>query len=135
MASWDTIERNLLDAAQRSMNESEYLAWTEYPWSEDLSISGLWSWRGAIFKKYMGFMPTPEEIDLPPEHKFFNPEYICEGSTRNSRNEVLEYHFAHHGRKIRRNEKRWKNQVLPRIAELRAANQWTEGVNVNGQPL
>lgn len=135
MASWDTIERNLLEAAFRSMSSNEYLAWTSYPWNENLSIPGLWSWRGVIFKKYMGFMPTPEEIDLPPDHKFFDPEYICEAPTQTSSLRTIDYTFAHHGRKIRRNEKRWKNYVLPRIAELRAANQWTEGCDVNGQPL
>jgi hypothetical protein len=117
------------------MNSNEYLVCTSYPWHLDLSIPGMWSWRGAIFKKYMGFMPTPEEINLPATDAFFNPEYICESKCTTSSLRVIDYTFAHHGRKIRRNEKRWKNYVLPRIAELRAADQWTEGCDVNGQPF
>lgn len=83
----------------------------------------------------MGFMPTPEEINFPPEHKFFDPNFVCESAMRTFSGRVMDYNFAKHGRRIRRNEKLWKNYVLPRIAELRATDEWTEGIHVNGHPL
>ena len=115
------------------MREMEALH--SYPWGIGVSVPGLWSWRGAIFKKYMGQMPTPEEIGIKASHPFFDPEVICEGSRTSATNVTIDYHFHHHNRVIRRNEKRWKNYVLPRIAQLRAANEWPEGCTVNGQPL
>lgn len=124
-----------MEKAGRSMSNKEFHALHDYPWEDDVSIPGLWSWRGAIYKKYMGYMPTPEDMDLPADHPFFDPDYVCEGYRMNSKLECIAINFVHHGRKIRRNEKRWKTHVLPRIAELRANNQCTEGCTFNGSPL
>ena len=135
MTRWPTYANQLLDSATRSMSHREYTAIHSYPWEPALSIAGLWSWRGSIFKKYMGFMPTPEEIGMDPTDSFFDPDYVCESCMYNSSQEPIEYHFYHHGRKLRRSEKKWKNYVLPRIAELRKQGDWVEGVKVNGRLL
>lgn len=134
MHKWSFYLAQLEEAANRSMTSDERFALRHFPLGQ-MSIAGLWSWRGSIFKKYMGFMPTPEEIGMDPSDSFFDPDYICEVMERNLSNEPIQVFFYHHGRKIRRNEKRWKHHVLPRIAELQSAGQWPEGCTVNGQPL
>ena len=135
MNYWPIYANQLLDSATRSMSSREYTAIHSYPWEPSLSIAGLWSWRGSIFKKYMGFMPTPKEIGMDPSDSFFDPDYVCESLSRTHNNEPIEYHFYNHGRKIRRGERKWKERVLPRIAELRQQGDWIEGVKVNGRLL
>ena len=117
------------------MSDKEVEAINGYPWEPGMCLGGLWSWRGAIFKKYMGYMPTPEEFDEKPTHPFFDPDFVSEGWERRSTGETIAVNFIHNGRLIRRNEKRWKNYVVPRIAELRAAGQWSESCTVNGHPV
>lgn len=84
----------------REMSEKEHELMTSYPWG-NLSISGLWSYRGAIWKKYAGSMPTPEEVGLPSGHSFFDPDVVCtcRSSFSNGRPDKVEHY--HRGRRLK----------------------------------
>ena len=94
--AWDAF----MKAHWRGMSQREFGLMTEYK-ENHMSISGLWSYRGAIWKKYAGSMPTPEEVGLPSGHAFFDPDVVCtcRSSFSNGRPDKVEHY--HRGRKLK----------------------------------
>ena len=76
MSTW--IPPQLWDESEhaRSLSRTEYLVFYlgEYPWN--CGLSGLWAWRGYIARKLLGRMPTPEEVSVPADSPYWEPDLI-----------------------------------------------------------
>lgn len=94
---------------QMSCKESEVM--TSYPW-DNLSIAGLWSWRGKIWAKYEGGYPEPSAIGLPADDTFFDKDYICMSTRRDPNGKVLNVSWWHHGRRLTERSRLWKKRPL-----------------------
>lgn len=60
----------------RSLSYQDYCVFYlgEFPWN--CGSAGLWAWRGHIARKLLGRMPTPEEVDLPADSSYWEPDLI-----------------------------------------------------------
>lgn len=77
------------------------------------SLAGLWSWRGVQCKKYLGYMPSPDDIGLSADDVFYDPDFVDITFTQKFGGEITEVNIHHHGRKIRRTERLWRERVEP----------------------
>ena len=85
------------------LTDQEYEVMTDLPWNL-CSMPGLWSRRGAIWRKHAGQYPKPADVGLPPDHDFFVPQVVDYVVTRDRQGNVLTEEWFHHGRKIPRPE-------------------------------
>ena len=53
---------------------------------------------------------VPEEMGMDADHTFFNPDYVCHGTTRNSDGKILKEEFTHHGRVIKPTHRLWSKR-------------------------
>ena len=106
---WATALQGFYEKHGRNLSLQESEVMHGYPWGR-LSIAGLWSWRGKIWAKYAGGYPTPEEMGMDADHTFFNPDYVCHGTTRNSDGKILKEEFTHHGRVIKPTHRLWSKR-------------------------
>ena len=83
------------------MTHSEYTNWNYQGWNQQMSIYGLWAYRGFLWKKYAGEYPSPEEVGLPANHSFFNADFVDEQRTIDSSGKVKSVEYFHLGRKLK----------------------------------
>lgn len=102
---WKTAENKFFKNQGRNMTWHEKVKWDFKQWGQPMSIGGLWSYRGKIWKKYAGAYPYPDEVGLEPGHPFFNPDLVCCTSTMNSAGKVVKEEYRHHGRLLRPTDK------------------------------
>ena len=114
MADWDFYRAQIIEKIGWSKLPYHWLDIDDYK-GPDMSISSLWSWRGAQCKKYLGYYPKPEEIGLEPDHPFYDPDYIDLAITFGWGGVVKSVKPCHHGRPIRRNERLWREQAVPEL--------------------
>ena len=98
--TWSKALEGFLREHGRKLSWRESMVMTSYPW-EQMSIPGLWSYRGAIWKKYAGSMPTPEEVGLPSGHSFFDPDVVCTTTVHYSNGRKGATEHYHRGRKLK----------------------------------
>lgn len=98
--NWDEALRKFMSKHWDAMGQREFEAMYGYPW-DGFSIAGLWSYRGAIWVRYEGCYPKPEDVGLEPDHWFFNPDVVCLSETRKQGGEVIKREQRHHGRKMK----------------------------------
>lgn len=101
----------------------------------DMSIAALWSWRGVQCKKYLGFYPKPEEIGLAADHAFYDADLVDISMMRDSSGKAVKVFCTHHGRKIRRTERLWKERVADQLDLYRSRGEIPEGCPINGLAL
>ena len=97
---WPEALAGFLDRHLKNVSSQELQVLNEYPWNSG-SISGLWSHRGAIWKKHEGSYPAPDQVGLPATHAFFDPDFVDVSEVKNQHNEVLRVEQWHHGRRIK----------------------------------
>ena len=85
----------------RSLSTTEYSIFYlgEFPWNT--STTGLWAWRGHIARKLLGRMPTPEEVGLPADHPYFDPDLIEEVQAHDGSGPVGEPQYFRRGRRLK----------------------------------
>ena len=98
---WSTAQAIFRKDHYRKLSWEEMVRWDYQAWDQRMSIAGLWSYRGKLWKRCTGSYPTPEEVGLPADHDFFNPDVVCfsQVTYRDGRKKPPEYH--HHGRKLK----------------------------------
>ena len=92
-----------------------------------MSIPGLWSWRGVQCKKYLGYLPSPEEMGITRFDPFYDPDFVDLGLSRKFGGEIIKITPTHHDRQIRRNERLWRERVVPLLRELSKREKIPEG--------
>lgn len=85
----------------KNMTWNERVKWDYQAWGQEMSIAGLWSYRGKLWKKYAGSLPTPEEMELPPDHPFFDPDVVCESQVMYRSGKKGPKEYRHHGRLLK----------------------------------
>ena len=110
--NWGEALAGFLERHGKSLSVKEGFVMTDYPW-DNLSIAGLWSWRGKIWAKYEGSYPEPSAVGLPADDTFFNKDYIC--VTRTCGSDFSDYKVAwyHHGRRLTERSRLWATRPLP----------------------
>ena len=103
---WDTALQNFSNKHLGQMGQRQWEAMYSYPWY-GFSQDGLWSYRGYIWKKHEGKYPTPEEVGLPADHAFFDPDYVCHSVRKNADQKVVAEEWHHHGVKMRPTHRLW----------------------------
>lgn len=111
---WDTALKNFMAKHWSEMGQSQFEAMYDYPWY-GFSIAGLWSYRGYIWKKYEGKYPTPEEVGLPADHTFFDPDYVCYSRTIDASGVIRNEEWHHHGRLMRPSHRLWASRPRPTL--------------------
>ena len=115
MSTW--IPPQLADASAhaRSLSHTEYSVFYlgAFPWGGGLD--GLWSWRGHIARKLLGRMPTPEEVDVPADSTYWQPDLIECTEVRNSHGELIRVEYWRRGRRMKET-----NTALKRFKRDRA---------------
>jgi hypothetical protein len=106
---WDTALQGFMQKHRNELGQRQFECMYDYPWY-GFSISGLWSYRGAIWKKYEGKMPTPEEVGLPADHSFFDPNYVCYSRSWDSNGVLRNEEWHHHGSKMRPTHRLWASR-------------------------
>ena len=108
---WQTALPKFLERHRGKLSWKEIGVMTEYK-EDNVSIPGLWSWRGKIWKKYEGRYPTQEELSMEPDHVFFDPDFICYCRHINSSGEVTKEEWFHHGRRITPASRLWDKRPV-----------------------
>ena len=87
------------------LNSQQWDKWHYQQWGQRMSQAGMWSYRGAMWKKVTGSYPSPEEVGLDADHDFFNPNVVCSSQTtyRSGKKDPREY--FHHGKKLKPSDK------------------------------
>ena len=98
---WATAEANFWNRRWREMGSQEMDNWDYKGASSDWSIAHLWSYRGRLWKKYEGSYPKPEEVGLPANHPFFDPDHVCVGESYDCNGKLLGRTVRWRGRKIK----------------------------------
>ena len=106
---WDTALKAFMKDRWDKLGPREFEAMYDYPWY-GFSIAGLWSYRGKIWAKYAGGYPTPEEVGLPADHDFFDPDYVCYSECKKADGTVVNQEWHHHGIKMRPTHRLWKTR-------------------------
>ena len=106
---WETALKEFMKDRWDKLGQREFEAMYDYPWY-GFSIGGLWSYRGKIWKKYAGQMPTPEEVGLEADHAFFDPDYVCYSEMKKFDGTVVNQEWHHHGVKMRPSHRLWKTR-------------------------
>ena len=83
------------------MSWHEKTRWDFKEFGQQMSMAGLWSYRGKLWKKYAGSYPYPKDVDMEPKHPFFDPDVVCHIQTIGSSGKVLSEEWRHHGRKLK----------------------------------
>ena len=109
--NWAEALPEFLERHRGKLNWKEVGVMTEYK-EDNLSIAGLWSWRGKIWAKYEGGYPEPSAIGLPADDTFFDKDYICHCRTMNSNLEVMKEEWFHHGRRLTERSRLWSKRPL-----------------------
>ena len=109
---WAQALEGFLKRHGQKVKPKEGYVMTDYPW-ENLSVPGLWSWRGAIWAKYEGRYPDPSAVGLDANHWFFDKDYVCLGVTRDYAQNVLSVTWHHHGRRLTERSRLWKTRPMP----------------------
>ena len=85
---------------------------TSYPWG-NLSIPGLWSWRGKIWAKYEGNYPEAGFCGFSADDSFFDKDYICTSYMAGYGGEDAKVFWYHHGRRLTERSRLWKKRPMP----------------------
>ena len=109
---WSQALSDFLDRHQGELSWREFLVMTDYK-EDNVSIPGLWSWRGKIWAKYEGGYPEPSAVGLPADDTFFDKDYIC--MTRTCGSDFSNYKVAwyHHGRRLTERSRLWAKRPMP----------------------
>ena len=83
------------------MTHSEYTKWNYKEFGQEMSVAGLWSYRGFLWKKYAGKYPTPEEVGLAPDHWFFDADFVDTAMTYDYNGKLKKVEHFHRGKKIK----------------------------------
>ena len=111
---WDTALQGFHKKHGMDMGQRHHEAMYGYPFF-GFSVSGLWSYRGYIWKKYEGKYPTPEEVGLPADHDFFNPDVIDYSESVNAYGEVVNQEWRHHGLLMKPTHRLWPKAQSKRL--------------------
>ena len=98
---WQTAEANFLTHSGHRLSFDERANWDYQGASFSWSIDHLWSYRGRLWEKYTGSYPKPEEVGLPADHPFFDPDHVCVGETRDYNGKLLGRTVFYRGRRIK----------------------------------
>ena len=104
---WATAEANFFAGPGREMTWTERTRWDYKEWGQQMSIAGLWSYRGHLWKKYAGAYPTPDEVGMSADDSFFDPDYVDHSRTFNRDGELLDETWFHRGRKLKPTHRLW----------------------------
>ena len=77
------------------------IRWDYQAWDQRMSIAGLWSYRGKLWARCTGSYPTPEEVGLPADHDFFNPDVVCSSQQMHWSGTKTPMEYFHHGRRLK----------------------------------
>ncbi len=99
--NWSEAEWKFRKEHGHKISSNDWTKWEYKAWNQQMSLSGLWSFRGAKWKQATGSYPKPEDVGLEPDHDFFNPDVVCatQWVKRNGEKSPIEY--FHHGRKMK----------------------------------
>lgn len=111
---WDQAQQNFFAVYAGDMTSAEYTRWNYQEWAQQMSVPGVWAYRGFLWKKYAGKYPTPEEVGLPADHWFFQKDFVDESRTIGNDGVVKSVDYFHHGRKMKPTHRLWpKNAWSP----------------------
>ena len=99
--NWQTAQAIFRKEHYRKLSWDEMIKWDYQAWDQKMSIAGLWSYRGKLWARCAGAYPSPEEVGLPADHDFFNPDVVCSSRwiKRDGTKGPWQYH--HHGRRLK----------------------------------
>ena len=99
--NWSEAEMEFRKEHGQKLSWETWMKWEYKQWGQEMSIPGLWSFRGKQWKKATGSYPKPEEVGLPADHHFFNPNVVCSSqyTYRNGTKDPVRY--FHHGRLLK----------------------------------
>jgi hypothetical protein len=109
--NWGEAVSGFLQRHQGQLSWKETCVMTEYK-EDNLSIAGLWSWRGKIWAKYEGSYPEPSAVGLPADDTFFDKDYICFSQTFDADMNLCKQEWYHHGRRLTERSKLWAKRPL-----------------------
>lgn len=98
--NWSEAEAKFKREHGQDLSQQSWNKWNYQQWGQRMSIAGLWSFRGAQWRKVTGRYPDPEEVGLDPNHDFFNPDVICTSWTQFANGKRGATKYFHHGRKL-----------------------------------
>lgn len=107
LMDWKTAEQKFLMSQGRNMTWQERTRWDFQEWGQQMSIGGLWSYRGKIWKKYAGAYPLPEQVGLEVGHAFFDPDLVDHSKLIDRDGRVMKEEYRHHGRLLKPGDKRY----------------------------
>lgn len=108
---WQDAKARFLEKHWKEMGDRHFRVMTEYK-EHNLSIPGLWSYRGWIWNKYEGRYPTPDEVGLPDGHSFFDPDVVCTCITHFSNGRLPKTEHYHRGRKLKPGHRLYPSPTL-----------------------
>ena len=108
---WSQALSDFLDRHQGELSWREFLVMTDYK-EDNVSIPGLWSWRGKIWAKCDGRYPEPSAVGMQANDTFFDKDYICHSRWMNSDGKLLKEEWFHHGRRLTERSKLWAKRPL-----------------------
>ena len=107
---WQQAEQEFFAGPGKAMSHDEYTNWNYQAWAQNMSVYGLWSYRGYLWKKYAGKYPTPEEVGLPANHTFFDPDFVDMSKTIGYDGVVKKVEYFHLGRKMKPTHRLWSKR-------------------------
>ena len=110
--TWGEAVEGFMERHWKKMSAKEAYVMRDYPW-ENLSIAGLWSWRGKIWAKYEGGYPEPSAVGLPADDTFFDKDYVCFSQTFDAEMNLCKQAWYHHGRRLTERSRLWATRPMP----------------------
>ena len=107
---WQQAEQEFFAGPGSDMTRAEYTRWNYQEFGQRMSVYGVWAYRGYLWKKYAGKYPKPEEVGLPENHVFFDPDFVDMSTTMGYDGEVKEVEYFHMGRKMRPTHRLWSKR-------------------------
>ena len=108
---WSEAEAKFKLEHFQDLTGHQWDKWNYQAWGQSMSVAGMWSFRGAMWKKATGAYPKPEEVGLDADHDFFNPNVVCTTWTTYSSGKKSAREYFHHGRKLKPSNKLYPKTI------------------------
>ena len=109
--NWSEAEAKFKKENFAYLSGQQWDIWNYQAWGSHMSVAGMWSYRGAQWKKCTGAYPKPEEVGLAPDHDFFNPDVVCTSWTQYRNGKKSRREYFHHGRKLKPSDWRYPKTI------------------------